>query len=206
MGYGLPADPIAWAALALAVVLALAGLVKGGRVGKVLGSVRPAWWVAILAGCAACLSAGYVSVYLRGGPRIIDATSYFLQARALATGQLAFDVPVPLASFNGRFLVAPPAGGALAVIFPPGYAAILAVGFLWGAPLAIGPLLAAGLVVATYDLARCVTDRREVALLAAALSVVCAALRYHTADTMSHGWAALLTTVSVRCALGFRGG
>ena len=37
-----------------------------------------------------------------------------------------------------------------------------------------------------------VARREDVARLAACLSVVCAALRYHTADTMSHGWAALL--------------
>ncbi len=205
MAYGLPDDSIAWTALALAVALALAWLLTGRSARTTLGWVRPTWWVAVLAGCAACLSAGYVATYLRGGPRIIDATSYFLQARALAAGQLAFPVPDPLASFGGRFLVTPPAGGSLAVIFPPGYGALLAAGFVLGAPLAIGPLLAAALVLATYDLARCVTHRHEVALLAAGLSVLCAALRYHTADTMSHGWAALLVTLSIRCAVGMRG-
>jgi len=42
-----------------------------------------------------------------------------------------------------------------------------------------------------------VTGREDVACLAAAFSVLCAALRYHTADTMSHGWAALLFTAAL---------
>ena len=38
---------------------------------------------------AGALSLAYVALYLRGGPRIIDATSYWLQARAIASGWLA---------------------------------------------------------------------------------------------------------------------
>ncbi len=154
--------------------------------------------VGALALVAALLSAGYVVHYLRGGPRIVDATSYFLEARALSQGKLAFDVPFPTGSFRGRFLVPPGLDGhPLAVIFPPGYPALLAAGFLAHAPLAVGPLLAAALVGATYWLARELTGRSDVARLAAALSVVCAALRYHTADTMSHGLAALLLCLSL---------
>jgi hypothetical protein len=41
-----------------------------------------------------------------------------------------------------------------------------------------------------------------VARLAAALSVVCAVLRHHTAETMSHGWSALLLSLTVWSALG----
>ena len=40
----------------------------------------------LLSAAAFALSAGYLAYYLRGGPRIIDATSYWLQARALAEG------------------------------------------------------------------------------------------------------------------------
>jgi hypothetical protein len=78
-----------------------------------------------------------------------------------------------------------------------------------GAPMVVGPLLAAALVVATYVLARelCLGDERlenqvvPVSLLAVALSVVCAALRYHTADTMAHGASALGITVALATAL-----
>jgi hypothetical protein len=168
---------------------------------------------------AALLSAAYVAVYLRGGPRIIDATSYWLEARALAEGHLAWPLEEPVASVLGRFLVrsdAATAGSAattrLAVIFPPGYPAVLALGFLAGTPLATGPLLAAALTLATWDLAARVAasgsphDGRSPGLalvpaLAALFSTLCAALRYHTADTMSHGLAALCFTVALSFAL-----
>ncbi|MBN2192349.1 MAG: hypothetical protein JW751_06000 [Polyangiaceae bacterium] len=157
--------------------------------------------IALLALLAALLSAGYVVHYLRGGPRIIDATSYWLEARTIATLAFTFAPPAPLASFSGRFLEVPGEPDRLGVIFPPGYPILLALGFLAGVPLAIGPMLAAALVVATFALGRATTQRDDVALLAALLSVLSAALRYHTADTMSHGWAALLGTLTLVAAL-----
>lgn len=147
------------------------------------------------AALAALLSAAYVAVYLRGGPRIIDATTYWLEGRALAAGHLAVPLREPEASTLGRFLVRAegPEGPTFAGIFPPGYPALLALGFLAGAPLAVGPALAFALVLTTYALAKRVLPARarEAPRLAALLSVSCAALRYHTADTMSHGLAAL---------------
>jgi hypothetical protein len=157
--------------------------------------------VAALALVAALLSAAYVQIYLRGGPRIIDATSYYLEARALAAGMLDFEVPAPTGSFRGRFLLASPGGDTLAVIFPPGYPAVLALGFIAGAPLAVGPAIAAALTVTTYALALRLFASVRVALLAALLGALCAALRYHTADTMSHGWGALLATLALWAAL-----
>ncbi|MBK9260781.1 MAG: hypothetical protein IPM54_13300 [Polyangiaceae bacterium] len=147
---------------------------------------------------AAALSAAYVALYLRGGPRIIDATSYFLEARALAEGHLAFRLDEPVASTLGRFLVRTDGadGSHAAVIFPPGYPALLALGFVLGHPLVIGPLLAAGITCTTWALARAVSPGEtsstpSIPRLAALFSVACAALRYHTADTMSHGLSAL---------------
>src|SRR5690606_13461867 len=150
-----------------------------------LGSSRGATLL-LLGTVSAVLSAVYVDYYLRGGPRIIDATSYYLQARTFASGQLAFEPPGPLASFVGRFLLPTP-DGRLAVIFPPGYPALLSLGFLVGAPLAVGPMLAAGLSVATYLLAEALWGDPRVARAAGWLSALCGVLRYHTADTMSHG-------------------
>jgi hypothetical protein len=203
--FGAPPDVVAWVVLAAACVALGAAVLRPRWWSALVGSERArfrslGWVVAGLALAAALLSAGYVEVYLRGGPRIIDATSYWLQARALAEGFVRFDSPLPRASFNGRFLVTPAGSEQLAVIFPPGYPAILALGFLLGHPLLIGPLVAAGLVWATYALARRASGRVDVAILAALLSVLCAALRYHTADTMSHGWAALLLCLTVALA------
>ncbi|HKQ71281.1 MAG TPA: hypothetical protein VJT73_18185 [Polyangiaceae bacterium] len=156
----------------------------------------------VLALAAAALSAGYVFAYLRGGPRIIDATSYWLQAKALAEGHVTWPIDEPTASVRGRFLLTSgsSADPRLSVIFPPGYPAILALGFLLRAPLAVGPAIAFLLVIGTYVLALRVSRRADVACLAACLSVLCAALRYHTADTMSHGWAALLVVISFAAA------
>lgn len=193
----LPRDPAQW----LALLLALVALAAGRRL--VCPSPHRARFLLLAALSAAALSAAYIAVYLRGGPRIIDATSYFLEARALAQGYFAWPLDPPATSTLGRFLIRSegPLGVRVAVIFPPGYPALLAAGFLAGAPMAIGPLLAAALVFTTFDLA----DRVAPALpspgapqgpisiprLAVLFSVTCAALRYHTADTMSHGLAAL---------------
>jgi hypothetical protein len=200
MRAGLPVDPAQWIALALsvAVIPAAPWLVRPAG--------RRAVFLAAASLAAAALSALYILAYLRGGPRIIDATSYWLEARALAEGSLSFRVDEPLASTLGRFLVRTDdlEGARAAVIFPPGYPALLALGFLAGAPLAVGPLLAAALVIATFDLAEQILSPTEsaslaspspaspsLARLAALFSVACAALRYHTADTMSHGLSAL---------------
>jgi len=163
----------------------------------------------VLAFVAAFLSLGYLAFYLHDGPRIIDATSYFLEGRALSHGHFAWTIPTPSASFRGRFLLYREPN-TLAVIFPPGFPLLLAAGFLVGAPLVVGPLLAGALVVATYWLARELArtdrrrseeDRQAIATLAATLSIVCVALRYHTADTMSHGASALGITVALASAL-----
>lgn len=144
------------------------------------------------------LSCVYVVHFLHGGPRIIDATSYFLEARALSEGHLAFSIPEPTAAFRGRFTLLGPDG--LAVIFPPGYPLWLAAGFRLGAPLVMGPVLAALLVPATYLAAKELLGREDVARTAALLSTLCAALRYHTADTMSHGLSALLLAGTITLA------
>jgi hypothetical protein len=192
--FGAPPDAVAWGALGVAALIAV--LARDGRI-VTLAALHRRAAIGALAGAAFLLSCGYVVHYLRGGPRIIDATSYFLQARALAEGHVTFSIPAPSGSFRGRFLLPSLDGSTLAVIFPPGYPAVLAVGFALGAPMLVGPVLGAALVVVTAALARRVFDDTKTALLAAALSTVCAVLRYHTADTMSHGWAALLLATSV---------
>jgi len=201
---GLPQDPAQYAAF----FLFLFTLAIGKRLLKPAASDRV---FVILSACsAALLSALYIHIYLRGGPRIIDATAYFLEARALAEGHVQIPVSEPVAATLGRFLLRTdtPQGPALAVLFPPGYPAFLALGFLLGAPLLLGPLLAAAITVATYTLARLVVQERpplvdtiSLPRLATILSVLCSTLRYHTADTMSHGLSALCVTAGLGAAL-----
>ena len=195
---GLPEDAAQWAAVAIGA----ATIAWSARIA--LFARRNERRVVIgLAALAAALSGLYVVFYLRGGPRIIDATSYYLSARGLAEGHVTFPAPDPETSVLGRFLVRSEdaTGARAAVLFPPGYPMVLALGFLVGAPMLVGPLLAAALVFATHSLAKEVTrdspDFEGVPITAAALSVACAALRYHTADTMSHGLAALTFAIGV---------
>jgi len=197
---GPPQDVAAWMALVAAFVTLVCALWLHRPLSRAFLKHRRLA-LTLLAITAAVASFAYVQHYLRGGPRIIDATSYFLEARALAKGWLAFPIPDPTAAFRGRFLLSAPAESALAVLFPPGYPVLLALGFVLGAPLAVGPLLAALLVVVTHGLARELFRRDDIALLAAGLSLLCAALRYHTADTMSHGLAAVLFAGALWAAL-----
>jgi hypothetical protein len=187
---GPSADPVGTATLVAGALLLALGVLRPRALAAFVARQPARRFVLAVAALAALLSCGYVAYFLRGGPRIIDATSYFLEARALAEGKLAFALPEPTGAFRGRFSLLGPNG--LAVVFPPGYPILLALGFRAGAPLLVGPLLAALLVGATYLAAKEFALGEEVARTAALLSALCVALRYHTADTMSHGLSALL--------------
>jgi hypothetical protein len=187
-------DPFGTAALVLGLVALLVALAPK-RSPDSASPRSSALLIARYATLAALLSWLYVRHFLHGGPRIIDATSYFLEARALAEGHFAFPVFEPTAAFRGRFTLLGPDG--LAVIFPPGYPLWLAAGFRLGSPLAMGPVLAALLVLATYWATKELFQREDAARTAALLSALCATLRYHTADTMSHGLSALLLVVTL---------
>lgn len=188
--WGLPPDAVAWVCAGLALALALACR-KRERFERWLLWPRATLFVTVSAVVAALLSLGYVWFYLGGAPRIIDATSYALSAKMFASGNLSFDANGPLASFHSRFLYANEARQ-LAPLFPPGYPLALATTTALGLPMLLGPVLAGLLTLVTYHLARRLSGSEEVARLSTLASVFCAALRYHTADTMSHGFVALL--------------
>jgi len=197
--FGLPPDGAAWAATVAAGAALLFVFSDAARArARCVGASRWAPW--LVAASAAALSFGYVHYYLGGGPRIIDATSYYLEARTFAAGGFTFETPWPTASFRGRFLTVSPEGE-LGVIFPPGYPVALAAAVALGHSMLLGPAIAAALVLATHGLARVTFGDRITACGAALLSALSVALRYHTADTMSHGFAALLLTLGVRACL-----
>jgi hypothetical protein len=214
-----PPDVPAQAALGLAVVLLASSLTRRGTrwvaswldFAAVGDPDRHRRFLAVASFAAAFLSLGYIGFYLRGGPRALDAPVYFLQGRALSHGHWTWTAAEPTASFhtNDLLLTAP---DRLAGIFPPGFPILLASGFLVGAPMVVGPVLAAILVIATWWLARELAmgagesqARAEgVARIAAGLSIACAALRYHTADTLPHGAAAV--AVATAFAASLRGG
>ncbi|MCA9642103.1 MAG: hypothetical protein KC492_15460, partial [Myxococcales bacterium] len=199
--FGAPPDVVAWVALAVGLLATLALRKQVCTRAEDLARRNPRACVTLLALMALGLSAGYVGYYLRGGPRIIDATSYWLESRSFVAGAFDFAVPGSEASFSGRFLV-PTTPVRLAGIFPPGYPAAIAIYKAIGIPMWLGPSLAACIVALTYGCARRLfpTDT-NIATWAALLSVLSAALRYHTADTMSHGFCAVLWLALVYCTL-----
>ncbi len=201
---------LAWPDLRLAqgaLLLGLGALVVAwrlrGRGPTGALSERALRWIVLGASVAsAALSVGWVVEVLRGAPRVIDATTYVLEARVVASGAFGFDAGELPTRAAGRFLVrdVTAAGAHLAPIFPPGYPAVLAPFVALGWPLALGPLLAAAIPWPTASLARRLArrfglddaDTRLATALAAVLAAVCGTLRFHTAETMSHGLGALL--------------
>jgi hypothetical protein len=214
-----PPDRPAEVALGLAAALVATALVPGGP--RWLASVvdfaslvdvtRRRRFLTIAGFVSAFLSLAYIAFYLRGGPRAPEAATYWLQGRALSHGALHWTVSEPSASFRARDLLFA-APDRIAGIFPPGYALLLAPAFLVGAPMLLGPLLAAALVVATWLLTREMAlfagesaGRAEIiARVAVGLSVLSAALRYHTADALPYGAAAVAVTLALGCAMAAR--
>jgi hypothetical protein len=190
-------EALALVAGALVVLAARKGLLDKGSLSR---------FVAASAVASAILSALYVGYYLRGGPRIVDATSYWLEARLFAAGSATLPLGGVPAAVAGRFLVrAATSEPSLAVIFPPGYPFVLSLAMRAHAPMLLGPILAALLTASTAWLtlivaraAGLVEENADRATRVAALLVtVCATLRYHTADTMSHGLSAVCFTAAL---------
>jgi hypothetical protein len=102
-----PPDMPAKIAAGLALATLLVAFAGRGRSLVALGPypVSRKLFLWITAFAAALLSIIYIAIYLRGGPRIIDATTYFLQGRALSHGDITWSVAEPTASFRGRFLL-----------------------------------------------------------------------------------------------------
>ena len=211
-----PPDRPAEVALGVGAALVVLALVPGGPrwlaslldFASVVDVTRRRRFLMVAAFVAAFLSLGYIAFYLRGGPRAADAATYWLQGRAMAHGHLGWAVPEPSASFRARDLLFS-APDHLSGIFPPGYAVLLAPAFLVGAPMLVGPLLAAALVVATWLLAREMAmvagepeGRAElIARVAVGLSVLSAALRYHTSDSLPYGAAAVAVAMALGCGV-----
>jgi hypothetical protein len=211
-----PPDRPAEVAAGLAVALLLVTFAPGGP--RWLGSMvdfasladvtRRRRFLVVTSFIAAFLSLGYIAFYLRGGPRAVDAAAYWLEGRAMAHGELAWAVIEPSASFRARDLLFTPPDH-VAGIFPPGFPFLLAPAFLVGAPMLVGPLVAAGLVVATWLLGRELAAtagegpaRAElIGRIAVGLSILSAALRYHTADALPYAAAAVGVAMALGCAM-----
>jgi hypothetical protein len=212
-----PTDRPAQVALALAAFLLVVALVPRGPrwlanaldFAGLSDIVRARRFVTVAAFVAAFLSLGYIAFYLRGGPRAPEAATYWLQGRAMSHGELTWAAPDPTASFRATYLLSS-LPGRLSGILPPAFSLLLAAGFLVGAPMLVGPLVAAALVVSTWllahELATAAGERNParaeaIARIAVGLSIVSAALRHDTADIVPGGAAAMFVAVSIAAAL-----
>src|ERR1051325_10110465 len=101
--WGRPPDALSMAACGTAAALVLLAVLGRGRSLLDEDAVPRKHFLSLTAFVAALLSLAWISIYLRGGPRIIDATTYFLEGRALSEGSFAWPMPEPSASFRGRF-------------------------------------------------------------------------------------------------------
>src|SRR5579863_10524388 len=114
--WGRPPEDVAWVAFALGLGILIAAVADRDLLENIRRQSR-ARFLGGVALLAAFLTLGYAAHYLRGGPRIIDATTYSLQARALAQGHVTWPALFPSASSRGRFLLY--VDQHLAGIFPP---------------------------------------------------------------------------------------
>jgi len=214
--WGRPPDRPAQVALGIAALLLVAAVAPNGP--HRVASFLEAWGVAdvtrrrrfifVTGFVAAFLSLGYMAFYLRGGPRAPEAAAYWLEGRALSHGWFAWVAPDPTADFRTLLIpFGPPSR--LAAPFAPAFPLLLSLGFLLGAPMIVGPLVAAALVAGTWLLGRELAaaageppDRAEaLARTAAGLSVLSAAMRFQTGEALPHGAAALAVAVALSCAL-----
>lgn len=138
------------AALGLGMIL-LAGLLGAVLPGILRGQVgERAGRVAIVIGLVAVLagSLGTAVALFDRAPHILDAVAYTFQGKIFAGGSLWAPIPVLPAAFPTPFSV--PFEGRWFVQYPPGTAAVLALGFWAAVPWLVEPLLAvaaSGLIV-----------------------------------------------------------
>jgi hypothetical protein len=132
------------------VVAVVATLIPAGRIRSPDGYARIA--VALLAATALLLAAGFSTVLFDRAPHIYDAVSYYFQAKILASGALTAPAPPAAGAFPTPFTLVH--DGRWFSQYPPGTAAVLALGFLAHVPWLVEPILAAGAVLLTYGIAR----------------------------------------------------
>ncbi|HEV8192710.1 MAG TPA: glycosyltransferase family 39 protein, partial [Ktedonobacterales bacterium] len=143
------------------------------------------WDVAALALCVAALgfTCYTASAQFRAQPHILDASSYYFQARIFASGQLSAPAPTPLGAFQGPFMVAH--DGRWFSQYAPLTSALLAVGIVVGVPGLVEPLLGALALWGVYRIGKRLFGART-ALVALGLGVLSPFYIYLAASYLSH--------------------
>src|SRR5262249_39320664 len=135
-------------------------------------------------------------------PHVLDATSYYFQAKIFASGRLSVPAsPLPDA-FKGPFMVV--SAGRWFGIYPPATCALLAVGFLLRVPWAVEPVLGSLALWGIYRI-----GRRLFGPPTGALALVLGALSpfytFLAATYMSHAVALFFSVYFLLALLRFSG-
>lgn len=191
-------------ALAVGVLLARIAGVRIGELVAALGRHITGIRVVHFATAAAVIAALYAALFslliLDGKANLVDAMAQLQHARFLAAGRLAGPVDESLAFWHLHNSIATPQGWVSH--FPPGHAALLALGFRIGAVWAIGPAML-GIAIFCMALAaeRLLPDDRGVARLGVIFAALSPFLIAHAGAYMNHTPAAAGIAATAYCAL-----
>lgn len=203
-----------WAGAALLVIPALlaARAVQPGsvdrmarRVSTLLTSRSTSAFAGLVAALAFIAALAFGRFALAGQPNLVDAMTQLLHARFLAGGSLAGPGSEYGAFWMPQQSVFTPHGWVSQ--YPPGHAALLALGLRAGVPWAIGPAMFGVTAFFTALAAeRLLPDGRATARLGALLVALSPFLIAHAGAWMNHTSAAAFGAIAVWCASRSPGG
>ena len=130
-------------------------------------------------------------------PHVMDEIAYSLQARTFASGHLTEAVHLPRAAFAMWFVDDRLRSFS---VFPPGWPAVLSLGYLLGLASWVNPLLHGGTVLLVGRAGRLLSGRRT-GILAAALYALSPQALLLAASFMSHSLVALATALLLAVGL-----
>jgi hypothetical protein len=171
--------------------------ISAGRRLTAIPSTRFAWGLALL---SAAVTLAFSHFVLAGKPTLIDAMVQALQARFVAAGHLGG----PADSFTEFWqlqnsLITP---NGWVSQYPPGHVFLLALGFLLGVPVLVGPALVGVTVLFTaLSAERLLRDDPAVARLGAIMLALSPFFIGLAGAYMNHVSAAAAVSVAVYCAL-----
>lgn len=145
---------------------------------------RARWWPVVLLAAPTLLYAVTAREVFDGRPLYVDAMTQALQAHVLAGGDLSVPVAGDPRFFSSALLVEHD-GRAFSQV-PPGWSALLALGFLLGAAWLVPPLCGGLAAFALHRLLREGGEDPGVALAAAALMAFSPWMAFNAASWMNH--------------------
>ena len=158
---------------------------------------RFAWGLALLSAVITALFSHFV---LAGKPTLIDAMVQMLHARFVAAGHLSGPADRFTEFWQLQNSVVTANGWVSQ--YPPGHVVLLALGFVLGVPVLVGPALVGVTVLFTaFSAQRLLRDDPAVARLATIMLALSPFLIGLAGAYMNHVTAAAATTVAVYCAL-----